>query len=108
MITRLDQEGLAKQLMGHRNDVRFLANYLDDVGHYMMEMGAEETRKHPQCIECGAENRRDHNGAKYCSDKCRQKAYRKRLNPPIADKKRNTVTFPAQLEEKSNVTPEAT
>jgi hypothetical protein len=77
MITRLDQELLAKDLEPHltKGRVDFLGTFLDDVAHYMKKT---EDRRHPTCMECGGENMRDHNGMRYCSDRCKQLAYRKR------------------------------
>jgi hypothetical protein len=77
MMTRLNQKLLAKALLPHRHrhDVQYLSEYLGDVASCM---GKVERRRHPACVECGDENMRDHHGARYCSNKCRQRAYRKR------------------------------
>jgi hypothetical protein len=109
-MTRLDQAKLAKQLLPYRHNVQFLAQYLEDVSYYMRQQGYDPNpqQRHPKCLHCGGENSRDHNGARYCSDRCRQRAYRLRLNDRPCSTKRNEPairdTSNAMVDE-TNVTP---
>jgi hypothetical protein len=56
---------------------------------------------HPNgaCPECGKDIGRDHNGARYCSDRCRQRAYRVRKaaaqgrNSPVPKRSRKTIVL---------------
>ena len=107
MMTRLDQEQLAKQLMTRRTDVQFLGEYLDTVSAYMKKHGF---KPYPDvnCPECGNKVERDHNGARYCSERCRQSAYRKRLISKRKKMKRNEPAIrdaSFSVDGKSNVTP---
>jgi endogenous inhibitor of DNA gyrase (YacG/DUF329 family) len=59
------------------------------------------------CPQCGHDIGRDHNGARYCSNRCKQRAYRLRLNGETARKKRNKLAVrdaSASAPHKSNVT----
>lgn len=81
MVTRLDDKNLAEELKaaGWRlNDVAFLGQYLLNV----VELNGGLNHDHPNgnCPQCGHDIGRDHNGARYCSNRCRQRAYRLRLN----------------------------
>jgi hypothetical protein len=82
-MTRLDEKLLAETLVAERAppDVQGLGEYLETVGHFMQKLGFD-SNKHPNgnCAQCGDEIYRDHNGARYCSDRCKQRAYRLRLN----------------------------
>ena len=83
MITRLDAEHLAEALIAlpAPPGVQGLGEYLDDVGECMRKKGYDPNA-HPSgnCAQCGNEITRDHNGAHYCSNRCKQRAYRLRLN----------------------------
>jgi hypothetical protein len=68
MMTRLDEKLLAEELASRHVDVRSLSEYLGDVAYYM---GPCHTPR-PNCPQCGREILRNHNGARYCSNRCRQ------------------------------------
>src|SRR5215204_4398157 len=63
------------------SDVQFVGEFLEGIGRELSDM-----RREPSCRECGnyIQYDRKYDGrdarpdAKYCSAKCRQKAYRKR------------------------------
>src|SRR4051794_14019573 len=81
-VSRISEKELGEALLpyqGHkRHNVRFLGQYLLD----LWELGIRDIEKdEPErlCAECGRENNRDHRGAKYCSHRCRQRAYRNRV-----------------------------
>jgi predicted nucleic acid-binding Zn ribbon protein len=110
MVTRLDQTDLAQALAGHRKDVQFLGEYLEGVASEMKRLGYISNR-HPNgdCVECGHEIGVDHNGARFCSSRCRQRAYRKRsrLIRPLEQKNRNEPAIcdaSYSAGDKSNVT----
>jgi hypothetical protein len=112
MMTRLDTELLAKELLPHRRDVQFLAEYLDDVAEYMMRLGVDPN-KHPNgnCAQCGDEIGSNHNGARYCSNRCRQRAYRLRMKRRRRAMKHNKAAIrdtSYAAENKSTVTHSAT
>jgi hypothetical protein len=109
MMTRLDHELLAKELLAYRVEVGGLGQYLEDVAYYMKKQGFDPSA-HPNrnCAQCGGENGRDHNGARYCSTRCRQRAYRLRLKQrrqPLNRNKprRHDTSFAAETNR--NVTP---
>src|SRR5215470_11275606 len=90
MVTRLNDKLTAKVLLPHlnRTEVRHIAGlgqFLLEIGEYLEEeKQAAGIPEYPythggKCLACGKEISRDHNGAKYCTDRCRQRAYRKRL-----------------------------
>jgi predicted nucleic acid-binding Zn ribbon protein len=91
MVTRLDHERLAKVLIPYRDEFGFLGEYLVDVAHYMRQHGGDGRHPNGDCPECGKAIDRDHNGARYCSNRCKQRAYRKRLrsNSQRAENNRN-------------------
>src|SRR5271165_1243161 len=87
MITRYNVEVIADLLIKSRypltgrHDTQFLGEYLIDVSQVIQEkLGYDPDRQfiHP-CDECGEDVDRNHNGARFCSNACRQKAYRKRV-----------------------------
>jgi hypothetical protein len=105
MMTRIPPQTLAKEVGPHCPQLRGLGDYMSDVASYM-EREHDEWR----CEKCGSSNRPDHNGAKYCSARCRQRAYRKRLISQRGKKKRNEPAIcDASFSDdgKSNVTPPA-
>jgi hypothetical protein len=53
----------------------FVHDYFSDVEEYMRKL---KPPQRPTCAECGADELYRSNG-RYCSRKCRQKAYRKRV-----------------------------
>jgi hypothetical protein len=81
MMTRLDRELLAKEFAACRIDVQGLGEFLTDVADFARTKHGFDPSAHPNgnCAFCGGYNGRDHNGAKYCSSRCRQRAYRARL-----------------------------
>jgi hypothetical protein len=63
--------------------------YMDEVWQYMCKIKEEaggDIHAHPNgnCPQCGRDIGRDHNGARYCSTRCRQRAYR--IRKAAADK----------------------
>ena len=76
-MSRLDAETLAETLKPYlgksrRFNVAWLADWLSDVAEFI---GPEPC---PKCAECAREIRRDSYAARYCSTRCKQRAYRKR------------------------------
>jgi hypothetical protein len=113
MMTRLDQKSLATALVddpvkARQSDIHRLSDWLRDLHAYMAELGYDSNvagRKNDNCAVCGEEILRDHNGAIYCSQKCRQRAYRERKaavagrNSPIP--KRRRLKRPARIKKRS-------
>jgi hypothetical protein len=65
-------------------DPGFVGQWLDDVWSYTSHI---EDAKRPKCIVCGADHsdRLDRPNARYCSDRCRQKAYRARNRLDVSE-----------------------
>jgi hypothetical protein len=89
MMTRLDQGLLAKRFADDPKaavqvDVRGVCEWMDsllnelDKAGYTSNVANVAGRRHDNCAVCGKEVMQDHNGAKYCSTECRQRAYRER------------------------------
>jgi hypothetical protein len=100
MVTRLDQELLAKELLPYCRDVQGLGEYLTDVAECMNKHRREQgidPDAHPNgnCRQCGEAIWCDHNGARYCSRRCRQRAYRLRLKGRPRTINRNETAIPA-------------
>jgi hypothetical protein len=80
MVTRYDAKTIADLLLKNKHraiNPQFLGTYLDDVSQLM----GRDSNAHPHgpCDECGGSISLDHNGARFCSNACRQKSYRKRV-----------------------------
>jgi hypothetical protein len=101
MMTRLDCERLAKQLEPYHRDVRYLAQYLTDVAHYM-----PSSNEHPHgiCDQCGGAIGCDHNGARFCSSRCRQRAYRLRIKERGRANQTSQMTLLTRAGAETNVT----
>src|SRR5208283_1631172 len=100
---RIDAEVMAKELLAHHPKASFPTEYLADVWYYLRKFTREaggDINAHPNgnCPQCGEGISRDHNGARYCSDRCRQRAYRVRKavaegrNSPIPKRRRQKPT----------------
>lgn len=110
MMTRLD-EWLAEEFVAKGVNVQGLGEYLMTVAEYMRGMGFDPNR-HPNgnCAHCGEEIGCDHNGARYCSSRCRQRAYRLRLNKRGRQLKRHKAAVcdtSIRAESETNVTRKA-
>ena len=73
--------------------------YMDDIWQYMRKLGFDDnTHPNGNCPQCGNAIMVDHNGARYCSTACRQRAYRVRKavaegrNSPVAKRRRTKPT----------------
>jgi hypothetical protein len=90
MMARLDQKHLVEAVALHYGDgeLHALGTYLVDAAELS---GKPMCPPHPNgnCRQCGAEIVRDSNAARYCSNRCRQRAYRLRLKGHRRPKKRN-------------------
>jgi len=86
LARKYQQEDVAAALLKHctqreRADVPFIGQYLVDV--WELYCKAEEAAE-PRCAECGNsihewKDEFARSDARYCSQKCRQRAYRKRV-----------------------------
>jgi hypothetical protein len=85
-------------------EVWFVGTFLDDIGRELADRRVEPKRI---CAECGnddADRLYDRSDSRYCSAKCRQKAYRKRVTgkaSPRAGKRNGTrqrYSSPAEIE----------
>jgi hypothetical protein len=111
MMTRLDQKWVAKELLAKGMDLHGLGTWLQDIEEYIRDFQREagvDPYAHPNgnCPQCGNDIGRDHNGARYCSDKCRQRAYRvgkakaEGRNAPFAERPQpRTVQLPGGVYE---------
>jgi hypothetical protein len=83
-IEALGRHATVKQ----EGDVWFVGTFLDDIGRELSQRRVEED--YPRCV-CGREIENARTDAKYCSRKCRQRAYRKRVtaDPTKHERKRN-------------------
>jgi hypothetical protein len=99
IASRIDPEALAKEILAHHPKARFPSEYLSDVWQCMLKhakAAGVDLYAHPNgnCPECGNAIARNHNGARYCSTACRQRAYRVRKaaahgrNSPIPKRSR--------------------
>jgi predicted nucleic acid-binding Zn ribbon protein len=61
-------------------DLQFVAEWLDDAVQLGKIHEFEQSKPHPACAVCGKDGRRFdvRKHTRYCSDRCRQKAYRQR------------------------------
>jgi adenine-specific DNA glycosylase len=75
IASRYDAEWLVKELAPYREQIEFPAQFAADMIDYWRKV---ERPKHPDCAQCGEEILLDHNGARYCSTSCRQRAWRER------------------------------
>src|SRR5262245_21341825 len=76
---KLIAEALAKA--GYNlSELEFLSNFLEGVHYYAGSPHDYDQHPNRNCPQCGEKIIRDHNGAKYCSNRCKQRAYRLRLN----------------------------
>src|SRR5262245_23309801 len=96
VAARIDAELLAKELMARGVEIP-CPQYLDDTWYYwckLMKEAGRDPNAHPNgnCPQCGEDIGRDHKGAKYCSNRCKQRAYRERLNINVSQ--RNVTNRP--------------
>jgi hypothetical protein len=80
---RYDSEAIAKELIEQGVGLDGVDTFLSDVGDYMRTLDHDfycgnGRPKHDKCAVCDEKIERDHNGARYCSRECRQRAYRVR------------------------------
>jgi hypothetical protein len=90
----------------------FLADIWDCMQDRLKELGRDPyqnpNRKHDKCAACGSEIMQEHNGAIYCSTRCRQRAYRERKakaegrNSPLP--KRRSLVLERRLKERERET----
>jgi hypothetical protein len=115
MMTRLDPQLLAEDLRRQDSkachDVLGAMTFFEDVAEYLKQQGFDPYA-HPngKCRHCGDDILRDHNGAHYCSNACRQRAYRLRLKERRRGVKRNKIAVRDASyvwERKTTVTPAA-
>lgn len=74
LADRVDAEELANVLVAHggaqRDNVQYLHDYLGEVHEYLTRV-----RPEPKCTVCGIERVGPRPDARYCSPRCRQRAY---------------------------------
>jgi hypothetical protein len=101
MMTRLDEKLLAEQLIEEYGSGSKAWGIVVSAGDYLE--GVAEAIKNkighdacyarpggdPNCPQCGEKVERDRADARYCSDRCRQRAYRLRLKKRRRTMKRN-------------------
>ena len=103
IAARYDAETMAKWLVERGVEIGG-AEYFSDISDYMriaQRKAGIDPNAHPNgnCPQCGKDIGRDHNGARYCSTSCRQRAYRVRKaaaegrNSPLPKRPR-TRTIP--------------
>jgi hypothetical protein len=92
---QIDQEAFAEYLVARGYDSNsaeadFVGQWFDDVWWYMKKL--RPAKDGPMCAECGQEC--DRLNSRYCSSRCRQKAYRKRVTDKASPRpaNRNGVT----------------
>ncbi len=85
---KIDARVLAEEL-ARRGCTSWNYSYLSDVWDYMRESGDPNAHPHGACDHCGAPIYRDSNAARFCSNRCRQSAYRLRLKQRGGGSKRN-------------------
>jgi hypothetical protein len=102
---RYSSEAIAKALVERGVEIGCSPEYLSDIAEYMRKFQREagvDPYAHPNgnCPQCGHDIDRNHNGARYCSTRCRQRAYRVRKaqatgrNTPIPKRPRTrTITL---------------
>jgi hypothetical protein len=88
MVTRYNETVIAdlllKNNLANRDNTHhpaFLGEYLSRVAECMEKKSGHSANDHPHgpCDQCGKPVSVVHNGARFCSSTCRQKAYRLRL-----------------------------
>jgi hypothetical protein len=77
---RYSSEAIAKALVERGVDIPS-AQYMSDIWDYMRDLksaagGSIHAHPNGNCPQCGHDIGRDHNGARYCSNRCKQRAYR--------------------------------
>lgn len=82
IAARYSSEAIAKALVERGVEIGS-PDYLRDIWEYMRDLKEEaggDIYAHPNgnCPQCGHDIGRDHNGARYCSTRCRQRAWRER------------------------------
>jgi hypothetical protein len=80
---RYGDEAIAKAFVERGVDLPCSAAFLSDVWEAMRDLKKKaggDIYAHPNgdCPQCGKDIGRDHNGARYCSTRCRQRAWRER------------------------------
>jgi hypothetical protein len=80
---RYSSETIAKALVERGAEIGCSPEYLTDIWYYMRKLKEEvggDIYAHPNgnCPQCGRDIGRDHHGARYCSTRCRQRAWRQR------------------------------
>jgi hypothetical protein len=99
---RYSSDAMAKALVERGVEIPS-PQYMDDIWQLMCKLkkaAGVDPGAHPNgnCPQCGHDIGRDHNGARYCSTRCRQRAYRVRKaaaegrNSPIPKRKRTRPT----------------
>jgi hypothetical protein len=95
-VNRLTEQELAELLLSYGvrpGHVSFLSTTLEVVADLMAERLAKQ-RPPRKCAVCGealdGKFATARPGARYCDARCRQQAYRKRINPRLRQRKRNT------------------
>jgi hypothetical protein len=83
IAARHSSEAIAKELIKRGVGLNGVDTFLSDVGDYMRTLDHDfycgnGRPKHDKCAVCAEKIERDHNGARYCSRECRQRAYRVR------------------------------
>jgi hypothetical protein len=80
---RYSSGAIAKALIKQGADLGCSAEYLSDIWHYMRKLKEEagvDPNAHPNgnCRQCGEKIWCDSHAARYCSTRCRQRAWRER------------------------------
>jgi hypothetical protein len=79
VAAEIDAETLARELVARGCMSIPPYEYLSDVFDYLREIADPNAHPNGACRYCGKEIYRDSNAAIFCSNKCRQRAYRLRL-----------------------------
>jgi hypothetical protein len=82
IASRYSAEWMAKALVERGVDIS-ASDYMRDIWEYMRDLkkaagGSIYAHPNGNCPQCGHDIGRDHNGARYCSTSCRQRAWRER------------------------------
>jgi hypothetical protein len=77
--TKIDARILAEELVRRGCTSLPPYEYLLDVHDYLREISDPYAHPHGACDHCGGKIHCDSNAARFCSNRCRQRAYRLRL-----------------------------